>query len=278
MLKVFASLCSLISELFNRDAADSIMLHSINGMDVLSRQWSGFFGDDGRGGGRTIFLSSNTNNHVHEGGGKKTLQHPQGFPRALGFMPSIVYPLIWGQISKALVRTLLHWQVWKNSWQQAIWHIWKGLLYIVTDRGVKRNLLLMREPPLTVNLSWCSWSFQQRRLTCGAQEVAFQSRAKARGIVLKIAHDEGLRGGVLIVDRPGLTPDTGAAVPGHVGHGEAVLKARKQCERERHTRKGKSRFKIMKTWVETATKQILLMLKYGMFDHEKKGDASLILF
>lgn len=30
---------------------------------------------------------------------RKTQQHPQGFPRSLGFMPHIVYPLLWAQIS-----------------------------------------------------------------------------------------------------------------------------------------------------------------------------------
>lgn len=32
------------------------------------------------------------------GGGKKTQQHPQGFPHALGFTPHVVYPPMWGQI------------------------------------------------------------------------------------------------------------------------------------------------------------------------------------
>lgn len=50
-----------------------------------------------------------------------------------------------------------------------------------------------------------------------------QGRAEPRGIVLQITDDEGLHRGVLIVDRPSLTPNTGTPVPGYVGHGEAVL-------------------------------------------------------
>lgn len=48
-------------------------------------------------------------------GGGKTQQHPQGFPHALVFTPHIVYPLMWGQISQALVLTLHQWYVWQKQ-------------------------------------------------------------------------------------------------------------------------------------------------------------------
>lgn len=60
----------------------------------------------------------------------------------------------------------------------------------------------------------------------------FQGGAVAGGVVLEVAHGEELCGGVLLVDGPGLTPDAGAAVPRHVGHGEAVLKTKFRFQRE----------------------------------------------
>lgn len=87
----------------------------------------------------------------------------------------------------------------------------------------------MRQPPLKRRKRL----LHRRPLTRGAQEVAFQGRAEAGGVVLKVAHGEGLRGGVLIVDRPRLAPDAGPAVPRHVGHGEAVLEGCRRTEGKR---------------------------------------------
>lgn len=66
----------------------------------------------------------------------------------------------------------------------------------------------------------------QRCLTGRTQEVAFQRGAEPSGRVLQITDDKGLHRCVLIIYWPGLTADTGTAVPGHVSHREAVLTER----------------------------------------------------
>lgn len=152
--------------------------------------------------------------------------------RRASLTPHIVYPLMWGQISRGpCAKPRADGECGKNSWppchfQRSPTSEWRAHSPSVKSRSQADT----REfTPIHFLFTW------------RAQEVAFQGGAEAGGVVLQVAHGEGLRGGVLIVDRPGLTPDTGTAVPGHVGHGETVLRGRTQTHKEtKPVRKRKS--------------------------------------
>lgn len=74
---------------------------------------------------------------------------------------------------------------------------------------------------------------EQDAVTCGAQEQPLQEGPVAGGVCAEVAGDQGLRGAVGAVEGPALATDAGPSVPGHVGHGEAILQPREQRQ-ERH--------------------------------------------
>lgn len=74
---------------------------------------------------------------------------------------------------------------------------------------------------------------EQDAVTCGAQEEPLQEGPVAGGVGAEVASDQGLHGAVGAVEGPALGAHAGPPVPGHVGHGEAILQPREQRQ-ERH--------------------------------------------
>lgn len=119
-----------------------------------------FFGRAaGFGGGQTIFLSSNTNKHMHEGVGKNTTTST-GLPSRPGihathlipadmgshFPSPCAHPALMASVGEQL--TMCHMKDFERSyllWQTKVW------------RRTVTPLLLMtwQSTTLTVNLSWC---------------------------------------------------------------------------------------------------------------------------